>query len=43
VFVCDPEADEQGDGEACGQAEYVDGGVDLVFEEVAPGDFEVVG
>ena len=41
-LVVHPEADQQGHGHAGGQPQDVDGGIDLVLPEVAPGDFKVV-
>jgi hypothetical protein len=40
-FVCDPQTGEQGRGQADGQAGDVDGRIDLVFGQVAPGRVQV--
>ena len=41
-LVGDPEADEEGDGHAGGEAEDVDGGGAFASAEVAPGEGEIV-
>jgi hypothetical protein len=41
-FVRDPETDEKGDGHADGETGDIDGGVAPVFQEVAPGEENVV-
>ena len=41
-FVGDPEADEEGECHAHGEAEDIDEGVGAVFQEVANGDGEII-
>ncbi len=41
-FVGDPKSDKEGDGHAGGEAHDIYKRISLVFEEVAPGDEEVV-
>ena len=41
-FVRDPKADDKGDGHADGEAGDIDGGVDPVFQQVAPGQEEII-
>lgn len=41
-FVRDPKTDDKGDGHADGEAGDIDGGVAPVFQEVAPGQEEVI-
>ena len=40
-LVGDPEADEDGDGEAGGQPDDIDGRVAFVAAEVPPGDVQI--
>jgi len=42
AFVLDPEPDEEGDGHAGGEAGDIDKAITLVFEELAPGEEEIV-
>jgi hypothetical protein len=42
AFVPDPEADEEGDSHAGGKAGDIDKAITLVFEELAPGEEEIV-
>jgi hypothetical protein len=41
-FIADPEQDDEAHSEADGQSGNIDGSVELVLPQVAPGGFEVV-
>ncbi len=42
ILVIHPKPDEQGDGHPDGEAKDIQGAIDLIGDEVAPGSFDVI-